>query len=267
MAFGETYEEFVEKFKPKKTTDDCYTPEPVYDCVADWVAEKYSLDRSTFVRPFWPGGDYEMYDYPDGCVVVDNPPFSILSKILQFYTWKGIKYFLFAPALTCGRALRNNRVYDDACAVLTASDITYANGAVVQTSFITNLEKEYCMKTEPELAKRLKDVCDALRREQRRERPKYIYPYHVVSVALAQRYAKYGVEYAIRKEDAIFINELDAQREYKKSIFGGGLLLSERAAAERAAAERTAAERAAAHVWELSDREQRMVEMLSKRAT
>ena len=23
---NETYEEFVEKFKPKKTTDDCYTP-------------------------------------------------------------------------------------------------------------------------------------------------------------------------------------------------------------------------------------------------
>lgn len=26
MAKGENYEEFVEKFKPKKTTDDCYTP-------------------------------------------------------------------------------------------------------------------------------------------------------------------------------------------------------------------------------------------------
>jgi hypothetical protein len=269
MAIGETYEEFVEKFKPKKTTDDCYTPAPVYDCVADWVAEKYELDKETFVRPFYPGGDYENYDYPDGGVVVDNPPFSILSKIVQFYAWKEIKYFLFAPALTCGGVLRNNRVYDDACAILTASDITYANGAVVQTSFITNLEKEYCMKTEPELTKRLKDVCDALRREQRRELPKYIYPYYVVSTALAQRYAKYGVEYAIRKEDAIFISGLDAQREYKKEIFGHGLLLSERAAAERAAAEsaaaeRAAAERAAAHVWELSEREQRLVEMLTK---
>lgn len=29
MAFGESYEEFVEKFKPKKTTDDCYTPPSV----------------------------------------------------------------------------------------------------------------------------------------------------------------------------------------------------------------------------------------------
>ena len=54
MAQGETYEEFVEKFKPKLTTDDCYTPPIVYDAVADWVAAEYKLDRSLFVRPFYP---------------------------------------------------------------------------------------------------------------------------------------------------------------------------------------------------------------------
>lgn len=27
MVQGESYEQFVGKFKPKKTTDDCYTPE------------------------------------------------------------------------------------------------------------------------------------------------------------------------------------------------------------------------------------------------
>ena len=32
------YTAFVDKFKPKLTTDDCYTPENVYDAVADWVA-------------------------------------------------------------------------------------------------------------------------------------------------------------------------------------------------------------------------------------
>lgn len=31
----EDYDGFVEKFKPKKTTDDCYTPPDVYDCVSD----------------------------------------------------------------------------------------------------------------------------------------------------------------------------------------------------------------------------------------
>ena len=34
---SETYEAFTEKFKVKKTTDDCYTPENVHDAVADWT--------------------------------------------------------------------------------------------------------------------------------------------------------------------------------------------------------------------------------------
>lgn len=51
----------------------------------------------------------------------------------------------------------------------------------------------------------------------------------------------------------------NTHREAGKAIFGGGLLLSDRAAAERAAAERAAAERAAATEWQLSPRELQMV--------
>jgi ParB-like chromosome segregation protein Spo0J len=50
------YNEFLDKFEPKKTTDDCYTPEQVYDAVAEWVAEEYGLQRKDYVRPFYPGG-------------------------------------------------------------------------------------------------------------------------------------------------------------------------------------------------------------------
>lgn len=80
-----TYEEFVEKFKPKKTTDDCYTPQWAYDVVSEYVAKKYNLNPANFLRPFFPGGDFERENYPPEAVVVDNPPFSILSKILRFY--------------------------------------------------------------------------------------------------------------------------------------------------------------------------------------
>lgn len=31
MVQGESYEQFVGKFKPKKTTDDCYTPPEVIE--------------------------------------------------------------------------------------------------------------------------------------------------------------------------------------------------------------------------------------------
>lgn len=101
MAIGETYEEFVEKFKPKKTTDDCYTPEPVYDAILEWVRNEYNIGEDVpIIRPFYPGGDYEHHDYPEGCVVVDNPPFSILKAITDFYLEREIKFFLFAPGLT-----------------------------------------------------------------------------------------------------------------------------------------------------------------------
>lgn len=90
------YEGFVEKFKPKKTTDDCYTPPAVYDYVLQYVADHCDIDGMTVVRPFYPGGDYESLVYPDNCVVIDNPPFSIVSQIVRFYLKRGIKFFLFA---------------------------------------------------------------------------------------------------------------------------------------------------------------------------
>lgn len=37
------YDNFVKKFKPKKTTDDCFTPPEVFEAVKDWAVEKFSL--------------------------------------------------------------------------------------------------------------------------------------------------------------------------------------------------------------------------------
>lgn len=45
------YEAFVNKFKPKKTTDDCYTPPKVYEAVKDWVCEEYGVNPDNIVRP------------------------------------------------------------------------------------------------------------------------------------------------------------------------------------------------------------------------
>ena len=59
MARGETYEEFTAKFEPKRTTDDCYTPPEVYDCVLRWAHREYGFDLAKVARPFYPGGDYE----------------------------------------------------------------------------------------------------------------------------------------------------------------------------------------------------------------
>ena len=71
MGKSETYEQFVEKFKPKKTADDCYTPSEVYEDVKNWVEKEYQIDGPV-IRPFWPGADYQSIEYPPDGVVIDN---------------------------------------------------------------------------------------------------------------------------------------------------------------------------------------------------
>lgn len=258
---NETYEEFTNKFKPKLTTDDCYTPDNVYKAVADWCCKEYGFTADKIVRPFYPGGDFESYDYPEGCVVVDNPPFSILAKIIEFYSTYKIKYFLFAPSLTCLSNVRKANY----CAIITDTDITYANGAVVRTAFITNLEPDLLVRTAPKLQEAVKAENDKNAKAGKAELPKYIYPDAVLTAAAVQRWAHQGIDYKLKKTDAVFISALDSQRAQKKTIFGGGFLLSERAAAERAAAERAAAERTNAVVWKLSEREKEMQKLLEKK--
>lgn len=51
MARGETYEEFTAKFEPKRTTDDCYTPPEVYDCVLRWAHREYEYPDEVLTAP------------------------------------------------------------------------------------------------------------------------------------------------------------------------------------------------------------------------
>ena len=197
------YDAFVEKFKPKKTTDDCYTPPLVYDTIRDWACQKYEIDPACIVRPFYPGGDYENYEYPVGCVVLDNPPFSILSKICEFYLNRKIPFFLFAPSLTAfsGRkiVMRMNHIICDA-------DIEYENGAVVRTSFVTSFGGDLVAQTEPELTRLINNAVDILHKKKIKTLPKYEYPDHVVTAAMLQKYAKYGVPWSSRKDECVQIS-------------------------------------------------------------
>ena len=249
------YDAFVNKFKPKKTTDDCYTPPKVYEVVLAWVRKRYAIpEDAPIVRPFFQGGDYENAEYPDGCVVVDNPPFSIMSRILRFYTARGIRFFLFAPQLTLFSYARNPRI-GFVCA---AASITYANGAVVNTGFVTDMGEEIVAETAPDLRRAIAAACDEIRGEKSVPLPKYTYPVDVATAARLGWLSVHGEAFRIRRGDAAFISSLD--NGGGKGIFGGGLILSERAAAERAAAERTAAT-----VFELSPREREIQKLLGRR--
>ena len=249
-ADSDEYREFTEKFEAKHTTDDCYTPAKVYDAIADWVQATYQVSRENFIRPFYPGGDYQNEKYIPGAVVVDNPPFSILSEIVRFYAERKIPFFLFAPSLT----LFNSAVTSHCTCVCCGGSITYENGATVATSFVTNLEPESIRaRSCPELYRVIDEANRANLAETKREIPTYSYPDHVVTSSMLSKYAKYGIELTIPRKGSQPIDALDAQTEAGKAIYGKGLLLSEKAAAEKAAATK----------WALSERERALVQKLS----
>lgn len=257
MAKRISFEDFCEKFKPKKTTDECYTPPMIYEVIKNWACKEYGIDPDKIVRPFYPGGDYENFDYAPDAVVLDNPPFSILAQICEFYLERGIPFFLFAPSLTCliqrRVAMRMNHIICDC-------KIVYENGAVVNTSFVTSYGGDVVAQSQPELTQLVNAESARLRYENVRKLPKYEYPLNVLTAAMLQKYSKYGVDYKVDRGECEVIRAMDAQRNAGKAVFGGGLLLCSRAAAEKAAAER-----AAAHVWKLSPRELAVIEYIDKR--
>ena len=246
----EEYQEFLAKFEAKKTTDDCYTPPIVYEAVADYVAEKYGLDKKSFVRPFVPNGDYQAETYKETDVVVDNPPFSIMAEILKFYNEHGIKFFLFAPHLT----IFSSSSSSSSSCIICGVTITYENGANVATSFVTNLE-DCAFRSSPNLYEKIKTANDENLRQGRKELPKYSYPLSVITSNMLTNFSRYGIDFEVAKDECFFIRQLDSQKESKKTLFGSGYLISERKRAEREKAEREKAEREKAEVWELSERE------------
>lgn len=211
MAYGETYEEFVEKFKPKKTTDDCYTPERIMNIINDYVEEKYTVDRKNFIRPFYPGGDFEKEDYTNK-IVVDNPPFSILKKILDFYDEHNIKYFLFCPALT------STKYTDKRTFIVIKDSITYDNGAAILTGFLTNLGKPGTIIVDPELSKKI-------RLPSKKNRKKIEYPKNVIPIG---KLSKIAVR--IEKPMTIKVERTILKTEKIKRILGGAAVVDDETA-------------------------------------
>ena len=256
---NDEYNEFLDKFEDPKTTDDCYTPDNIYDLVADYVAKRYNVERKAFVRPFYPGGDYQRYKYKVGDVVVDNPPFSILAEIVDFYVENDQAFFLFAPALAALNYVNRKRV----AAICAYVGVTYENGASVSTSFITNMEPEDIVAiADPELYAQVEKTNEENEKAMHRSFPKYEYPVEIVTAARLGYLSKYGQALRIRRSEAMFVRSLDAMKESGKGIYGGALLLGEKTAAEKAAAEKAAAEKAAATCWPLSAREKELIKSL-----
>ena len=261
MVTSDEYARWLEKFDARHTSDDTFTPPPVYDVVLDYVRNHYGLgDDVIIARPFYPGGDFEHDDYPAGCIVVDNPPFSMISRIVEAYHRMGVDYFLFAP----GNILPGIKACSMSTYIATNISITYDNGASIMTSFVTSLEPGIAMRSAPDLNASLQPVCDALRKSKKRKISSITYPDEVLTSSMVGYMSRYGVDFSIERGDVVLISKLDAMKGSGKSIYGKGYLVSPTAAAKAAAAKAAAAKAAAAsdYTWTLSDRERNIVNKL-----
>lgn len=216
----------------------------------NWVRERYGINAKDVIRPFYPGGDYKKCSY-DKKIVVDNPPFSILSEIVNYYLDHDIPFFLFAPALTLLSSASDR--FEQFCHIGTNATITYENGAKVSTSFLTNLDENVIL-TAPDLYKL---IIKANAGETKKTCPKYQYPTNLIRSSDLGKLSKNGVDYRLTRNQVKFIRQLDSQRPKKKEIFGGGALTSKPLPH-------------IAHVdkkvitWKLSEKEKQIIERMSK---
>lgn len=212
-----SYEAFTNKFKVKraKSSDDCYTPPAVYDAVLGWLKERVDLSGREIIRPFYPDSDYRSIPYSENCVVVDNPPFSILRQIVKFYMAHGIAFFLFAPTPTLFSACKGS-----CCAIVAHARVVYENGAVVNTSFVSNLFPGKKVIISPTLAKAIA-MSESIASKRRRS---VFLPDNIISSARLSAVLRAAQE-DIEIDDKDFGGFCRSYCDVK--IFGGGYEVSE----------------------------------------
>lgn len=212
------YESYVAKFQNKeKTTDDTYTPRDVYEAVLQYVGEVYDLTDKEILRPFYPGGDYEHAEYPEDGVVIDNPPFSMFTKICKFYVEQDIPFFIFGPGLTISSCCKY------CTAVIIEQQITFDNGAKVKCNFASNLFGDTVIMTSPRLSELLKK-CPS--QDKRVNLPKYDYPEEMLAVSDMQIICKGGIDFRVNRKECQLIRNLDNHPK-KGGLFGDHFLLAQ----------------------------------------
>lgn len=211
---GETYEQFVEKFKPKKTTDDCYTPEDVFNVILDYFMRELftplGFSYDDVIRPFWPGKDYTAEDYT-GKIVIDNPPFSFLKEICNYFKEKHIPAVLF-----CDTRYICQYIADGFNVYVMPGAITYENGAKVATSFITNVDAHACeVRIDPALSNAI-ESCESQKSKEKRNNN---YPEQVITASMLRAIAKDSEnEHTISLQKCVRVSSINGRQIYGKAL-------------------------------------------------
>ena len=230
MAKGETYEQFIEKFKAKKTTDDCYTPITIYNIVKDFCISEYGIKEENIIRPFKPNGDYINEDYTNK-VVVDNPPFSIFSEIVNYYCDNNIKFFLFCNSLTANFKLFHTKKVQY---LNVALNLTYQNGAIVKTAFCTNLhDNDIFIINKPQLKKDIETENNRLVKANKKTIKKIKHHKNIITPALLNKIS--SVDFNIKYDECCNVRNKDI--DGYNSFFGDAFIINDERAQAQAQAQ------------------------------
>ena len=247
------YESFVAKFTDRpKTTDDCYTPRDVYEAVVHYVSSITDMSGKVILRPFYPGGDYRNAEYPENGIVIDNPPFSMFTKIVKFYTATDIPFFLFGPGLTISSACKY------CTAVVINEAVTFENGASIRLNFASNVYGDTMIMTAPTLGRM---IAECPSQKPKKPLPSFEYPSEVLSVSDMQGIARNGIEFKVNRDECRLIKDLD---HHPKGLFGDHFLLSTAKAKEKESAKsmKVASGKTSIPIL-LSEREKKIIQTLN----
>lgn len=243
------------------TIDECYTPPAVYDTVLDYAVERYNLQDKHVVRPFIPGGDYQKYVYDKNDVVIDNPPFSMTTKIAKWYINHDIPFFLFINGQYAVSLSRG--VHGKATVIATNANASFyhkPNNKVIKLGFVTNLEpKNIVLHGDVALTDKLNDLA------KKKALNKFKYPKNIIRNSDVLTAIHRGVELKLTTNNCLFEDRLDYHKEHKLSgVVGGCYLVDDNVYNEyKAAMEKVPPH---THHVVLSEREKAIIEKLNKRS-
>ena len=140
---------------------------------------------------------------------------------------------------------------------------------MVNTSFVTNLDPDYVVRTAPDLTAAIK----AADKEQRAEDSKavnlkYRYPPEVLTAVMASGWSALGVDFRVRNGGAALVRALDSMKPHGKGIYAE----KAKADAEKAKALQAAKalgdevevdQKTGEVIWKLSEREREIIRRLA----
>lgn len=239
------------------STDECYTPPAVYDTVLDYAVDRYNLQGKHIVRPFIPGGDYQKYAYDKNDVVIDNPPFSITTKIAKWYVDHNIPFFLFVNGLY-GVSLSRG-LHGKATVIATNANASFYNKGSdksIKLGFVTNMEpKNIIIRGDAALTNKLNGLVD------KKSFKRFHYPDNFLKnndiLAALQR----NVELKLTTNNCLFEDNLDYHKAQHVKVFGGGYLVDDKLYAEFK--DSVKQDLPGTYCVTLSTREQKLIEQLN----